>query len=46
MSPVFHQFPYEDVIGDSTESLNTVEINNIHCSPLLNKAHQLITEGY
>jgi len=39
-----HLFVYEDVMGDSVENLAEMEINNIHCSPLIHWACLFIEE--
>ena len=33
-------------MGDSVESLAEVEVDNIHCSPLIYPASHAIVEGY
>ena len=37
---------YEDIMGDSVKSLAEVEVDNIHCSPLIYSAGHPIIEGH
>lgn len=44
--PTLPELAYEDVTGDSVESLDEVKVDNIHCSPLVYPASHSIIEGF
>ncbi|KAK4829074.1 hypothetical protein QYF61_002018 [Mycteria americana] len=46
IQPILHQLLYEDLMGDTVESLTEVQVDNIHCSPLIYQASHFIIEGY
>jgi len=46
IQPIYQQLFYEDLTGDSVESLTEVKADNTHSSPLIYQASHLITQGY
>jgi len=46
IQPTLPELAYEDVMGDSVESLAEVQADNIHCSLLIYPASHAIVESY
>lgn len=46
MQPIHHQLLYEDLTGDTVESLTEVQVENSHCSPLIYQDSNFIMECY
>lgn len=46
IQPVLHQLLYQHLRGDGVKSLNEVQVENIHCSPLVCQSNDFIVEGF